>query len=219
MRVRLGRSLHGLWRKAVRTPLKAVRTRLRGAAAARATGGRPVSVDRETVLAVAPFDGRFPAPLAECTVVDACRYETRGHPLSVNSTLREAGGYLPHDVHAPALTLEHLIDQYWFPKLGLMISGEGRIWRHSFLGPFQPGFLASVDAIVERRGADGSSAPVFFPDRLAGAPVVEGEHLVVANSERPNYGHYLLDMVPLIHVGAGMGVPMLTWSSGPGSAR
>jgi hypothetical protein len=214
-RVRVSRSLHGLWRAAVRLPLKSLRARLRSEIAARATGGKPVSVDRETVLAAVPFEGRFPPSLAECTVVEAGEYETKGHPLSVNSTLREAGGYLPHRVRAPALTLEHLVDQFWFPKLGLMISGQGRVWRHSFLGPFQPGFLASVDAIVERRGADGKPEPVFFPDRLAGAPVVEGEHLIVANSERPNYGHYLLDMVPLIHLGARMGAPMLTWTLKP----
>ncbi len=46
------------------------------------------------------------------------------------------------------MTLEHLLDQYWFPKLGLLISKQGQIWRHSFLGPFQPGFLTSVKEIV-----------------------------------------------------------------------
>jgi hypothetical protein len=215
MRVRLGRSLHGLWRKAVRTPLKAVRARLRSAAAARSTLGAPVSVDRETELAVVPFEGRFPPPLSQCVVVEGSAYEQRLHPLSVNSSTPEAGAYLPHEVRAPPMTLEHLLDQYWFPKLGLMISEKGRIWRHSFLGPFQPGFLTSVDAIVERLGADGSSEALFFPERLSRVSRIEGEHLIVANSEKPNYGHYLLDMVPLIHLGAAMGVPMLTWSLRP----
>ena len=97
-----------------------------------------------------PFEGRFPPPLAQCTVVEPCEYRTKLHPLSVNSTTTEAMHYVDHTVHAPAMTLEHLSTQYWFPKLGLLVSEQGLVWRHSFLGPFQEGFLSSVDAIVDR---------------------------------------------------------------------
>ncbi len=113
------------------------------------------------------------------------------------------------------MTLEHLVDQYWFPKLGLLISKSGRVWHHSFLGPFQLGFLTSVKEIVEAPGDDGTLRPLFFPERLAGAPTIEGEHLLIANSEQANYGHYLLDMVPLIHLGARIRAPMLTWTLRP----
>jgi len=214
-RMRLSRSLHGLWRKAVRGPLKTLRARLRSAAAARAKGGLPVSVDWETELAVVPFEGRLPPPHAQCSVIEATRYPTRLHPLTVNSTTTEAMHYVPHTVDAPAMTLEHLVDQYWFPKLGLLVSQEARVWRHSFLGPFREGFLSSVKEIVDRPGPDGAPAPVFFPERLAGAPRIAEERLLIANSEKPNYGHYLLDMVPLIHLGATMRAPMLTWTLKP----
>jgi capsular polysaccharide biosynthesis protein len=213
--MRVSRSLHGLWRKAVRMPLKTLRAELSSAFAARAKGGLPVSVDRETELAVVPFEGRIPPPLSQCTVVDARQYRTGLHPLSVNSRTDEAVHYLPHTVDAPAMTLEHLVDQYWFPKLGLMISKSGHIWRHSFLGPFQPGFLTSVKEIVERPAADGTRLPLFFPERLKNAPTIAGERLLIANSEQPNYGHYLLDIVPLIHLGARIRAPMLTWSLRP----
>ena len=213
--MRLSRSLHGLWGKAVRTPLKAIRARLRSAIAARAQGGLPVSVDWETALAAVPFEGRLPPPLAQCTVVEACRYRTTLHPLSVNSTTTEAMHYVPHTVDAPAMTLEHLVDQYWFPKLGLLLSPEGRVWRHAFLGPFQPGFLTSVKEIVDRPQPDGTSHPFFFPQQLARAPRIAGEWLLVANSEKPNYGHYLLDIVPLLHLGARIRAPMLTWTLKP----
>ena len=97
-RMRLSRSLHGFWRNAVRNPLKSLRERLRRVRAASATGGLPVSVDWTTELVAVPFEGRLPPPLAQCTVVEACRYETKLHPLSVNSTLSEAMHYVPHTV-------------------------------------------------------------------------------------------------------------------------
>ena len=183
--------------------------------AARAKGGVPVKVDRTTELAVVPFEGRFPPPGARCTVVEATRYRTRLHPLTVNSTTTEAMHYVEHTVDAPPLTLEHLVDPFWFPKLGLLISEDGLIWRHSFLGPFREGFLSSVSQIVERTGPDGAREPLFFPNRLADAPRIAEARLLVANSEKPNYGHYLLDIAPLIHLGAKMRAPMLTWTLRP----
>ncbi len=214
-RMRVSRSLHGLWRKAVRMPLKTFRRRLSGAMAARSVPGIPVAVDRTTELATAPFEGRFPPPLTQCTVVEPCRYPTRLHPLSVNSTTSERMHYVDHVVDAPALTLEHLVDQHWFPKLGLLVSNEGLVWRHSFLGPFQEGFLSSVNAIVDRPLPDGGREHLLYPERLKGAPTIPGERLLIANSERPNYGHYLLDIVPLIHLGQCMRAPMLTWALKP----
>ena len=213
--MRVVRALHGWWGKAVRAPLKTARARLRSALAARSTGGLPVSVDWTTALAVVPFEGRLPPPLTQCAVVEACRYRTRLHPLTVNSTLSEAMHYVPHVVDAPAMTLEHLVDQYWFPKLGLMISKSGKVWRHSFLGPFQQGFLASVKEVAERTAPDGTREALFFPGRLSGVAAIAEDYLIVANSEQPNYGHYLLDIVPLIHLGAQIRAPMLTWTLKP----
>ena len=71
--------------------------------------------------------------------------------------------YVPHTVDAPAMTLEHLVDQYWFPKLGLLISQQGRVWRHSFLGPFQPGFLTSVKEIAERPEPEERARAAVLP--------------------------------------------------------
>lgn len=214
--MRVSRSLHGVWRKAVRTPLKSLRARIQDAVGARSQGGLPVAVDETTALKQVPFEARLPPPGAQCTVVEARQYRTMLHPLSVNSTTTEAMHYVPHTVDAPAMTLEHLVEPpFWFPKLGLLISKQGRIWRHSFLGPFQPGFLTSVKEIVSRPGPDGDRQAVFFPERLSSAPVLAGEHLLIANSEQPNYGHYLLDIVPLIHLGAEIRAPMLTWTLKP----
>ena len=142
---------------------------MRRAMTAKSNAGIPVTVDHTTQLAVVPYAGRFPPPLAQCVVVEPCQYRTRLHPQSVNSTTTERVHYLDHTVDAPAMTLEHLVDQYWFPALGLLISPEGQVWRHSFLGPFQDGFLSSIKAIVDRArpterestGSTGSGSAAF----------------------------------------------------------
>jgi len=213
-RARLRRSLHAFWREAVRLPWKKARKRLRDAALTRSGAGVKVAVDETTDLNAVPFEGRFPPPLAQCMVVEPCAYRTKLHPLSVNSTTTERMHYEPHVVRAPALTLEHLVDHYWHPALGLLISRDGRVWRHSFLGPFQEGFLSGVKAIAERPLPDGTREHLFFERRMR-APVIEGEHLLIANSDQPNFGHYMLDIAPLVHLGAAMRAPMLTWTLKP----
>jgi capsular polysaccharide biosynthesis protein len=214
-RLWLTERLHTFWRKAVRTPWRDARRAMRRAMAAKSTAGIPVTVDNTTELAIVPYAGRLPPPLAQCVVVEPCQYRTRLHPLSVNSTKAEQVHYLDHTVDAPAMTLEHLVDQYWFPALGLLISQQGRIWRHSFLGPFQDGFLSSIKAIVDRPLPDGTRKHWLFPERLSRVPSLSGEHLLIANSDQPNFGHYMLDIVPLVHLGARFSVPMLTWTLKP----
>jgi capsular polysaccharide biosynthesis protein len=212
--VRFNRSLHAAWRDAVRTPWRDLRRRLRDALPV-SSEGVPVALDEATKLTIVPYEGRSPPPLSQCEVVAPAQYQTRLHPLSVNSTNAERVHYLEHTVHAPAMTLEHLIDQYWFPAFGLLISPEGRVWRHSFIVPFREGYLSSIKAIVERPLPDGTRERRLHLERLARAPRIAGEHLVIAGSDKHNYGHYLHDIVPLIDLGARMRAPMLTWSLRP----
>ena len=214
-RLRLSESLHAFWRKAVRTPWKDARRWLRRAMAATSNSGVPVAVDHSTHLAPVAFTGRFPPPLTQCVVVEERQYQARLHPLSVNSAAAERVHYVDHVVRAPAMTLEHLVDQYWHPALGLLISRNGLIWRHSFLGPFQDGFLSSIKAIVDRPLPDGTREHFFYERRLSRAPRMSGEWLLIANSDQPNFGHYMLDIVPLVHLGAKIGAPMLTWTLKP----
>ncbi len=88
-RVWLSERLHTFWRKAVRTPWRNAGRAIRRAMMA-TSAGIPVGVDHTTQLAVVPFEGRFPPPLAECTVVEPREYQTRLHPLSRNSATTEA---------------------------------------------------------------------------------------------------------------------------------
>ena len=157
--------MHAAWRDAVRTPWRNFRRRLRDALPV-SSEGVPVALDEATDLKVVPYEGGLPPPLSQCEVIAPCQYQTRMHPLSVNSTNAERVHYVDHTVHAPAMTLEHLVDQYWFPAFGLLISPEGRVWRHSFLGPFQEGYLSSIKAIV-RAAASRRNARAPAPSRAA----------------------------------------------------
>jgi capsular polysaccharide biosynthesis protein len=212
--VRINRSLHEAWRNAVRAPWRNFRRRLRGALTSSA--GTPVALDETTNLTVVPFEERLPAPLTQCEVVAPGQYRTRMHQLSVNS--RDPGErvhYIDHTVHAPAMMLEHLTHQYWFPAFGVLISPEGRIWRHSFLVPFREGYLSSIKAIVDYPRPDGTRELRLHLEGLKRARRIAGEHLLIAGSDKHNYGHYLHDIVPLIDLGARMRVPMLTWTLRP----
>jgi Glycosyltransferase 61 len=212
--VRINRSLHTAWRDAVRTPLRNFRRRLRDALPVSSEGVR-VALDEATSLTAVSYEGRLPPPLSQCEVVAPAQYRTRLHPLSVNARNEERFHYIDHTVNAPAMTLEHLVNQYWFPAFGLLISPEGRVWRHSFLGPFREGYLSSIKAIIERPLTDGRLERRLHLERLTRAPRIAGEHLLIAGSDKHNYGHYLHDLVPLIDLGVRMGVPMLTWTLRP----
>jgi capsular polysaccharide biosynthesis protein len=211
--VRMSRSLHAAWRNAVGAPWRNFRRRLRGALTS--SEGVPIALDETTKLRVVPYEGRLPPPRTQCEVVAAAQYRTRMHPLIVNSRDDERVHYIDHTVHAPAMMLEHLTDQYWFPAFGVLISREGQIWRHSFLVPFREGYLSSIKAIVDWPLPDGTSEFRLHLERLKRASVIAGEHLLIAGSDKHNYGHYLHDIVPLIDLGAKMGVPMLTWTLRP----
>ncbi len=211
---RISRSLHSAWRDAVRTPWRNFRRRLRGALMSSA--GVPVALDETTTLAAVPFEGRLPPALTQCEVVAPAQYQTKAHQLSVNSRDHsERLHYAEHTAHAPAMTLEHLADQYWFPAFGVLISPQGGIWRHSFLVPFREGYLSSIKAIADAPRPDGTGELRLHLERLKGARRIAGVHLLIAGSDKHNYGHYLHDIVPLIDLGAKMRAPMLTWSLRP----
>jgi hypothetical protein len=150
--------------------------------------------------------------MTQCTIVEACEYRTKLHPLSVNSTTTERVHYVEHTVTPPMIPT--LVGGIGFPPSPAYFA-QGEVWRHSFLGPFRQGFLSSIKAIADQPRPDGSVERLFYERRLANTPKISGERLLIANSDKPNYGHYLHDVVPLIHQGARMGAPMLTWTLRP----
>ena len=56
---------------------------------------------------------------------------------------------------------------------------------------------------------------MFYPEQLKRAQRIEEPRLLIANSEKPNYGHWTLDIVPLIDLAARNRLPMLTWTLKP----
>jgi len=132
--------------------------------------------------------------------------DVKHHPLSVpSSNEEEAKTYLDHKYRAPEMTLERLRDHYWFPEYGFLISKEGKVWRHSVLGQFgDPDFLTTY--AVEKKGEE----LLFHEFLLHGCPVIEETVAITSHYASHNYGHFLLDMVPLIHKLAGTGLPMMS---------
>jgi capsular polysaccharide biosynthesis protein len=172
----------------------------------------PVAVESADILPVARFEGKIPGPGTRCLVYPEARVAIRLHPLSRNSADTDFFHYVEHEVAPPGLTLERPGPHFWFSRSGLMLSATGRIWPHSFTGPFQPDRLRTVKSVVS---APDGSRQTFHPGLLKGAPRIAGPHMIVAQSEAPNFGHYLLDVVPLVHLAREIGAPMLSWPLKP----
>jgi capsular polysaccharide biosynthesis protein len=132
--------------------------------------------------------------------------DVKHHPLSVpSSNDEEARTYVDHKYRAPEMTLERLRDHYWFPEYGFLISKEGKVWRHSVLGQFgDPDFLTTY--AVEKKSAE----LLFHEFLLHDCPVINETVAITSHYASHNYGHFTLDMAPLIHKLAGTGVPLIS---------
>ena len=115
-----------------------------------------------------PLRAAFPPPLAECVVVEPRQYRTKLHPLSLNSTTTEHVHYIDHTVHAPAMTLEHLVDQYWFPGVR-----PPHLGKRPGLAPLVPravpGWISVVGQSDFRPTAAGRNARASAAARATGA--------------------------------------------------
>ena len=178
------------------------RRRLRGAHGRfrRRSSGRGRPSDRTDDRSLR---GPLPPPLTQCKVVAPAQYRTRLHPLSVNSTTTERMHYVDHTVHAPAMTLEHLVDQYWFPALGLLISAEGQR-----LAPFVPRPLPGGVLVVDqgdRRAARCRTERASVGCISSGSRARHVSRRASPDRQVPTSpitATIMLDIVPLIDLGA-----------------
>ncbi len=200
--------------KAIREPLRRVREPLRQIAL-KFIPGYPIVIEQPETLPLAPFTGVLPQAGTRCLVYEDAPVVIRSHPLSRHSSEDESRHYLDHIVTAPGLTLESPGPHFWFARSGLMVSPKGGIWRHSFMAPFRMERVRTVKSISRAEQGGGEGGLVFHPSLVRGAERIAGPHLVVAQTESPNFGHFLLDVVPLIHLGKEMGAPMLAWPFKP----
>lgn len=208
------RALSRATRKAVREPLRKIREPVRNIVL-NLMPGYPVEIEPASLLPVVPYARHLPAAGTQCLVYGDAPVAIRLHPVSRNSADTDSFHYVDHEVVSPGLTLEHPGPHFWFSRSGLLLSPSGGIWPHSFLGPFQPDRLRTVKCVSASSQGAGGTGLVFHPALLKGAPRIADAHLIVAQSEAPNFGHYLLDVVPLVHLGVEIGAPMLSWPLKP----
>jgi Glycosyltransferase 61 len=154
---------------------------------------------------------------SQTIVVPEIYVDAKQHRLSVlpeKSPEREI--YVSRNFRAPEMTLECLFDQYWFPQYGFLVSKSGKVWKHSILGQYaDPHFLATY-AVEEREAENGANAYIFYDHILRGVPIIEEPSLITSHYASYNYGHYMLDMVPLLQLGMKIGLnmisrPLLEW--------
>jgi capsular polysaccharide biosynthesis protein len=208
------RALSRATSKALREPIRKIREPTRQFLL-KFVPGAPVEIESAASLPLVPYEGQMPAPGMRSLVYGEARVAIRLHPLSRNSADTDSFHYVDHEVAPPGLTLEHPGPHFWFSRSGLMLSSEGGIWPHSFTGPFRPDRLRTVRCVSGAPEGAGGTGLRFHPALLKSAPRIADAHLIVAQSEAPNFGHYLLDVVPLVHLGKEIGAPMLSWPLKP----
>jgi hypothetical protein len=193
-------------RKGVRDPIRNLREPLRRLLL-KLTPGFSIAIESPSILQLAPFDGRMPSPGTRCLVNDDARIAVRAHPLSRNSSEPEARHYVDHEVVSPGLSLDHPGPHYWFARSGVMISPQGRIWPYSLREPLTPETLRKVKCV----GVEADGRQTFHPGLIGGAPRIAEPSLLVAQSDGANFGHFLLDVAPVIALGQELGARMLSW--------
>lgn len=157
-------------------------------------------INRETILPRVTIEEFIGAPqTVEYEHVPEVYFDVLQHPSSILSKSKdESAFYVNHSVRAPEMMLERLQDQYWFPESGFIISDEGVVWRHSILGQFaDPNFLTTY-AVKNRKSKDSKDEYFYWPHLLSNAPKISGLKMIATHYASHNYGHFLLDMVPLL---------------------
>lgn len=207
----LRRAISRAARLYLREPLRQIREPARNAAL-KFLPGRPMSIARAEELKLDAFNGALPEPGARCWVVADAPVTISFHPLSVQSDdPGEKIHYSDHQIIAPGLTLENPGPHYWFARSGALIAESGAIWPHSFMAPFRRDRLRTVKSISAAHDGPDENGLVFHPLLLKGASRIKGRHFLTAQPGSPNFGHFMLDIVPQIALGAEIGAPMLSW--------
>ncbi len=180
--------------------------------------GIEIYVDHSTVLKNVSIEEILACEEPSQTIVVSEIYvEAKQHKLSVlsdNITEREI--YSARTFRAPEMTLECLFDQYWFPQSGFLVSKNGKVWRHSVLGQYSDPHFLTTYAVEGRQIDEGNMAYIFHEHLLWDAPIISEPSLITPHYASHNYGHFMLDIVPLIQLGMSMGLnmiskPLLDW--------
>ena len=137
--------------------------------------------------------------------------EILGHRLSVpSSNSEERKIYERRTFRAPEMTIDRIQNYYWFPEIGFLISKAGGVWKHSTLGIYADPHFSMTRAVEKLTNPSGAADYVFHERLVQSAPTIEGVHLITSHYPSHNFGHFMLDMVPLIEFGTLRRLPMLT---------
>lgn len=207
----LRRAISRAARLYLREPLRKIREPARNAAL-NLLPGAPLKIARAEDLALVAYRQALPEKGARCLVTPDAPVDIKFHPLSVQSDdPGERVHYADHRVISPGLSLENPGPQFWFARSGALIAEDGKIWPHSFMAPFRRDRLRTVKSISVAQNGPDENGLIFHPLLLKGALRVKGRHFLTAQPGSPNFGHFLLDIVPLIALGKEISAPMLTW--------
>jgi capsular polysaccharide biosynthesis protein len=177
-----------------------------------------LEIDHTTSLPLVSLSDLFvnKSPAQSIAVSEQYVQVKRHHLSTPSSNEVEQQTYSDHQFRAPEMRLERLTEQYWFPESGFLISKKGKVWRHSTLGQYAaPNFLTSY-AVKEQINEDGSKRYNFHEYLLHDVAVVTELCLIVSHYASHNFGHFMMDMVPLIQLAkqhnlAIISRPLLEW--------
>lgn len=171
------------------------------------SSGEPITCEEGRSLRTVPYQDAIPNAGARCNVYGAEEVVVRDHVFNHHSARDERQFYANHVALAPEMTLANPGAHFWFPRSGMLLSPDGRAWSQSLMRGLEPRLLKKTRSVTE--SSDGKY--MFHPHVERSAPRIEGVALLVAQSERQNYGHFLFDIVPLIDLGLEIGAPMVSW--------
>ena len=177
-----------------------------------------VEIDQSTVLKNVSLEKIiFCEKPSQTIVVPEVDVEAKLHKLTVlpeNTIEKEI--YINRTFCGQGMTLECLFDQYWFPEYGFLVSKKGRVWRHSVLGQYGDPHFLTTGAVGEMKGDDGNETYIFYEHLLKNVPIIYKPTLITSHYASHNYGHFMLDMVPIIQLGMRLGLnlaskPLFDW--------
>ena len=173
---------------------------------------RQVSIDTETILSPRNISELLSGnQTGSCILVPTMLVRKKLHPLSIPSAYEsEQTFYEEGTFWAPELKIERIHNQHWFPESGFLVTNSGKVWGHSVLGQYgDPNFqtTSAVEAVFK---SQDTQEYVFHRHRLKSSVLIKGPVLITSHYASHNFGHFLLDMVPLISIGAEFEIPMVS---------
>lgn len=133
------------------------------------------------------------------TVVSMAAVSIDPHPLSTVSTVAvESAYYARQTFESHPLIIDRLQGQYWFPEYGYVISPAAKVWHHATLGTYADEKFEAILAVLRSSRAFPLVRERCLEQHLQSVRQVRGLRIITSHYASHNFGHFMLDMVPLI---------------------